>query len=61
MGTSLTEIDGIGEKTAEKLLTHFKSVAGVKRASKESIESVVGKSVALKLNLYFNPVDPDQN
>lgn len=61
LGTSLTEIDGIGEKTAEKLLTHFKSVAGVKRATKESIESIVGKSVALKIDRYFNPVDPDQN
>ncbi len=61
LGTRLTEIDGIGEKTAEKLLTHFKSVAGVKRADQESIESVVGKSVASKLQRYFNPIDPDQH
>jgi excinuclease ABC subunit C len=42
--STLAEIDGIGSKTAEKLLKHFKSVKKVKNASLEEIEQVVGKA-----------------
>jgi excinuclease ABC subunit C len=47
--TQLTSIDGIGKKTAEKLLIAFKSVARVKAASLEELQAVVGKKIAEKI------------
>lgn len=47
--TSLTDIPGIGQKTADKLLRSFGSVAGVKRANREELEKVVGKKVAVRI------------
>ncbi|HYG51661.1 MAG TPA: helix-hairpin-helix domain-containing protein, partial [Flavobacteriales bacterium] len=46
IGSGLTGIEGIGEKTAQELLKHFKSVKRLKEASKEQIEEVVGKARA---------------
>lgn len=46
LGTELTEIPGIGEKTAQDLIQHFKSVKRVKEASLEELEKVVGKARA---------------
>ena len=46
INSSLSDIEGIGEKTAEKLLKHFKSVKKLKAASLEEIEKVIGKSKA---------------
>ncbi len=43
-GTQLTAIPGIGENTAEKLLSHFKSVKKISEASKDEIEAVIGLS-----------------
>lgn len=51
--TELDEIPGIGEKTAQKLLTHFGSVAKIKEASTEELEKLVGKSAAGKLKGWF--------
>jgi excinuclease ABC subunit C len=51
--TELTEIGGIGEKTSEKLLQHFGSLARVRAAAAEEIEAVIGKSAAKKLAAYF--------
>ncbi|MEI6412181.1 MAG: excinuclease ABC subunit UvrC [Bacteroidota bacterium] len=51
--TELTEIGGIGEKTSEKLLQHFGSLARVRAAAPEEIEAVIGKSAAKKLSTYF--------
>jgi excinuclease ABC subunit C len=48
-GTQLTEIEGIGQGTSEKLLKHFKSVKKIKEASIEEIEALIGKSKAEKL------------
>ncbi|MBN3584027.1 excinuclease ABC subunit C [Algoriphagus aestuarii] len=48
-GTQLTAIPGIGENTAEKLLSHFKSVKKISEASKEEVESVIGASRAKTL------------
>lgn len=47
--TSLTQIPGIGEKTSEKLLVHFKSIKKLKDASPEEIAAIVGKSIAEKV------------
>jgi excinuclease ABC subunit C len=44
--STLAEIDGIGSKTAEKLLMHFKSVKKLKTASLEEIEQLIGKAKA---------------
>ena len=44
--SQLAQIDGIGQKTAEKLLHHFKSVKKLKSATFEEIEKVVGKARA---------------
>lgn len=42
--TSLTDIAGIGESTATKLLQHFKSVKRISQAPREALEAVVGKA-----------------
>lgn len=42
--SSLAQIEGIGNKTAEKLLKRFKSVKKLKNASLEEIEQVIGKA-----------------
>jgi len=44
--TELTEIKGIGNLTAEKLLKEFKSVKRVKNASFEELKNVLGKAKA---------------
>ncbi len=46
LGTALTEIVGIGEKTSTDLLKHFKSVKRIKEASLEDLVKVVGASKA---------------
>lgn len=53
--TSLTEIDGIGETTASKLLKHFKSVKRIQEATPEELEKVVGKSKAAVIIAWRNP------
>lgn len=51
--SELTAIRGIGDKTATKLLTHFKSVKRVKEASEEDLQKLVGKANALALKQHF--------
>lgn len=46
INSELSQIEGIGEKTAEKLLKHFKSVKKLKVADHGEIESVIGKAKA---------------
>jgi len=47
--TEIEEIPGIGKKTADKLLAHFKSVRKIKNASMEELAEVAGKNVADKI------------
>ncbi len=47
--TEIEEIPGIGKKTADKLLAHFKSVKKIKEASVEQLTQLVGEKIALKL------------
>lgn len=51
--TGLTDIEGVGKATAEKLLNHFRSVQGLKNASIEEIGAIIGlkKAAALKEKL----------
>ena len=51
--TELSDIKGIGEKTAEELLKHFKSVKQIKEATPEELEALVGKSKAKIVYSYF--------
>lgn len=51
--TELTKIAGIGEKTADKLLSHFGSVKKVKGALQTELIEVVGKGAAKKVKDYF--------
>ncbi|HEY0262862.1 MAG TPA: excinuclease ABC subunit UvrC, partial [Chitinophagales bacterium] len=51
--SELTEIDGIGEKTMEQLLTQFKSLKKIKATSEEELTAVIGASRAKKLLEYF--------
>ncbi len=54
LGTALTEIPGIGEKTADKLLRHFKSMKKLGKADEGEIAGIVGKSIARKVLVYLN-------
>jgi len=47
--TELDGLEGIGKKTAEKLLKEFKSVKKIKEASVEELEKIVGSKKALSL------------
>jgi excinuclease ABC subunit C len=47
--TEIENIPGIGKKTADKLLAHFKSVKKIREASMEELIEIAGKNVALKL------------
>ncbi len=47
--TELDGLEGIGKKTAEKLLKEFKSVKKIKEAPLEELEKLVGKKKALSL------------
>ena len=55
--TELTEIPGIGAKTAEKLLQHFGSVTRLRTATPEEVEQVAGKAAAEKVKRYFGGGD----
>lgn len=52
--TELTDIEGVGEKTADKLLKHFGSVVQIQNSSIEDIETVAGKVLAEKIKNYFD-------
>lgn len=53
LGTELTDIPGIGEKTADKLLTHFGSVKKLRKATAAQIAEVSNLNVAKKVLDYF--------
>jgi excinuclease ABC subunit C len=59
--TELTGIEGIGETTAEKLLTHFGSVIKVKEATAEELEAVIGKAATKKVKTYFIKANAPSN
>ncbi len=58
MTTELTELPGIGEKTAQKLLKHFGSVERVKAASQDELVKVVGRAGMTLSRRYQASQDP---
>jgi len=50
----LEEIVGIGSKTATDLLTHFRSVANIKKASEAELIKITGQKKAKLIIAYFN-------
>ncbi len=48
-GSLLTNIDGIGDNTAEKLLIKFKSLKKIREATVEEISSIIGRDKAEKV------------
>ena len=51
--SSMDNIPGIGEKTMETLIKHFKSVKRLKLATEKEIEAVVGLSRAKKITSFY--------
>lgn len=49
--TEIEQIPGIGKKTADKLLAHFKSVKKIKEASMEELTELVGEKIAVKIKV----------
>lgn len=57
--SELTQIDGIGKATAEKLLQHFKSVKRIAAASPEELAGVTGKRAASIVFKYYNRAEEE--
>lgn len=53
LNSSLESIPGIGEKTIEQLLQHFKSTKRIGAASFDELAALVGSSRAQKIKTYF--------
>ncbi len=47
--SALTQISGVGERTARRLLMHFGSVSRISNATEEEIASLVGPALARKI------------
>ncbi|TAL69205.1 MAG: excinuclease ABC subunit C [Bacteroidetes bacterium] len=59
--TELTEIEGIGEKTAQKLLVKMNSVENIRNAKKEELIAVVGPKAGTLVFEYYNKDNINQN
>lgn len=57
--SELDTIKGIGTKTKEQLLTHFKTVKRIKEADLQQLTNIIGGSRASLLFNYFHPTDPN--
>jgi len=51
--TELEQIEGIGKTTADKLLTHFKSVKKIKEATEKQLAEVLNKKQVQTLLAHF--------
>jgi excinuclease ABC subunit C len=52
IASEMDQISGIGPKTKEQLLTHFKSVKKIKEASSDELTKVIGEAKS-KIIIYF--------
>ncbi len=56
--STLCDIDGVGEKTAKKLLKHFKSISNIKSATQEKLRiSGVSEATAKNIFNYFHKIE----
>jgi excinuclease ABC subunit C len=55
--SELENIEGIGKKTAAKLLKYFKGVKKIREAPMEDVVTVVGSDKAQKIKEYFETID----
>ena len=55
--SELGEIKGIGQKSADELLKHFKSVKAISKASKKELSEVIGLKRAEVVFSHFNNAD----
>jgi excinuclease ABC subunit C len=51
---SLDDIEGIGEKTINLLLSKYRSLSNIKKANQEELEQLIGPSKARILDAFFN-------
>ena len=58
INSELEQINGIGSSSVEALLTHFRTVSRIRKASVEELEKAVGKARARKVFEHFHP-QPD--
>ncbi|NLJ82019.1 MAG: excinuclease ABC subunit C [Bacteroidales bacterium] len=56
--TDLTQIKGIGEKTARKLLKAFRSIEKIKQTPLEELSEIIGKSKAENVYNYYRSSKP---
>ena len=59
--TALTDVPGIGEATATKLLTHFKSLKGLLASTPEELDVFAGKAIAKKIRAHFSEAEPEED
>jgi len=53
LGTELSTITGIGEKTSIELLKHFRSISKIKEASKKSLAEIIGNAKAQIIHNHY--------
>lgn len=53
LNSNLTQIPGVGKKSAEALLKHFKSVKRIKLASEEELIKILRKSLGQKVYVFY--------
>jgi excinuclease ABC subunit C len=53
--SELDDIKGIGPKTREELLNHFKTVKRIREESLETLSNVIGTAKATIIYRYFHP------
>jgi excinuclease ABC subunit C len=59
ISTSLTEIEGVGKKSAQKLIKQFGSVKRIAEVSQEDLAKEVGKRTGLAVYNFFHAETPD--
>ena len=56
--SALDDIPGVGERTRERLLLHFGSVARIAAASEADVAALVGPKLAARIKQTLSPVNP---
>ena len=52
--SALREIKGVGEKTEQRLILHYGSVARIASAPLEELSALVGADLAVKIHDYLS-------